>query len=542
VYLNGNSILSDRFTAGQVYNHCINSDGDNQTITNTKCGATRQYGIVVNGDGTVVTNASVKQTNSDCLQANGNNQVWTTVSCTQVTGSGHGLYSVSTGGTFTGITIGDVGGHCFYANSPTQMFKTVSCHSSGDSAIYLNDANLTVDGFDVAASNGPCVDALTGYTNVTIKNGHCGSTASGAGVQSDQDPTLIDRVVVDAAAAACFYIDGDNTSLTNSTGRSCGTSSDGQGIYWDGVGTATITGNTIKQSRQESLLVDGVSGGTFTITNNTFRNAQNAACVAVSTPDVLVMTGNSAIGCYNAAFDVGANTNPKVNSNTGGDASFDSTMSVLCLVTCGGAQVNSNILDGAGSNNNGLLVSNNGSDGLTISGNTITNMSGYGLEVAGTFASTLTNNTVLNSSDTDDVFGIYLNSDGNLLTGSTVTGGYDNGIEVAGDNNVVDNNLNISGNGEDGIHIAATADATSLTGNHTTNNAGEGLENDGTNTVLNTNTSSGNRQDCAGTGTTNPAGVAANPNFGGAGNVCADGSNYSQEGPIKAPIRQHRKK
>jgi hypothetical protein len=464
------------------------------------------------------------------------------VSCTQVTGSGNGLYSQSLGGQFTGVTIGDVGGHCAFVNDSNETLKTISCHSSGNSAIYLNDANLTVDGFDVGTANGACVDANTGYTNVTIKNGHCGSSLSGNAVASDQDPTLIDKVVVDAAANVCFNIDGDNTSLTNSTGRNCGTSSDSQGIYWDGVGTATITGNTIKQSRQESLLVDGVGGGTFTIANNTFRNAQNAACVDVSTPDVLVMTGNSAIGCYNAAFDVGANTNPKVNSNTGGDASFSVTMQVTCNTTCGGAQVNSNILDGSGDGSGGLFVTNNGTALLTISGNTITNMSGFGLVVNGSAATILTNNTVLNSSDTDDVFGIYLNSDGNLLTGSTVTGGYDNGIEVAGDNNVVDNNLNISGNGEDGIHIAATADATSLTGNHTTNNAGEGLENDGTNTVLNTNTSSGNRQDCAGTGTTNPAGVAANPNFGGAGNVCADGSNYSQEGPIKAPIRQHRKR
>jgi parallel beta-helix repeat protein len=534
VYLNGDNILSDRLTVGPAQGHCLLSDGDDQTITNTKCGAANGDGIVVNGDGTTVTNASVKQANGTCLQANGDNQVWTTASCTHATGgTSDGLYSQSNGGSFTGITIGDVGLYCFYVNDSNETLKTTTCHSAGGSAYFLNDANLTVDGFDALASNNVCVDALTGYTNVTIKNGHCGSTATGNAVQSDQDPTLVDKVVVDSASGACFDLAGDNTSLTSSTGRNCATAGSGQGIYWSGVGTAVITGNVIKQSYGESLLVDGVAGGNFTINNNAFRNSLNAACVDVSTPDTLVMTGNSAIDCNSSGFKVSADTNPKVNTNTEGNASFDWAMQVVCNTTCGGAQVNSNILDGTGDGSGGLFVTNNGTAGLTISGNTITNMSGFGLEVVGSAATTLTNNTVLNSSDTDDLFGIWLNSDGNTLTGSTVSGGYDNGIEVAGDNNIVNNNLNVTLNGEDGIHIAGTADATSLTGNHTTNNAGEGLEDDGTNTTWTNNTSSGNRQDCAGTDATF---------VNGGGNSCADGTFFDDPGSILAPARQHKKK
>ena len=214
-------------------------------------------------------------------------------------------------------------------------------------------------------------------------------------------------------------------------------------------------------------------------------------------------------------------------------------MFVHCEITCDTGQVSTNTLDGGGSQADGLLVTNSsGGTGLTISGNLISNMSGHGLEVDGDGANTLSSNTVTNSSDTDDFFGIFLNSDDNVLSASTVTGGYDNGIEVAGDTNNVHDNINVSNNGEDGIHIATGATANTINKNKTLGNQGEGLENDGTNTVLTNNTSTGNRQDCAGTGTTNPVGTAANP--GAQGNTCSDGSKFNQVGPITAPVRRHR--
>jgi hypothetical protein len=85
-------------------------------------------------------------------------------------------------------------------------------------------------------------------------------------------------------------------------------------------------------------------------------------------------------------------------------------------------------------------------------------------------------------------------------------------------------------NGEDGIHIVATADSTSLDLNTTKNNAGEGTEDDGTNTTITNNTSSRNRQDCAGS---NAGGGVYGP-----GNTCADGSTFFDAGVITAPVRR----
>jgi hypothetical protein len=539
VSLSGDGIVSDKFTTGQTYNDCINSNGDNQTITNTKCGPTRDYGVQIFGDGTTVTNLKVTQSNNACLDSEGDNQVWMTASCGHVTGTDsddYGLDAEGTGSSFTGIAIGDTYSDCFRANNSFQTFTTISCHGSGnDYGIYVNDNDVTVNGFDMGSTYNGC--AFSNDVNTTFKNGHCARVLQNEAVFGSSDGLTIDTVVVDAAYGDCFAMyGGSGGKLLNSTGTQCGTGelTDG-GIDWEATGTNTISNNKIKQSSDNSLLVDA-AGGTYTIMNNTFRNAQNDDCVNVSTPDALTMTGNKAQGCYDSAFDVAADVNPKVNSNTGLDASGiagNATMHVRCDTTCNGAQVNSNTLDGGSNETQGLLVTSNGTNGLTISGNLISNMTGTGLEVDGSATTTLTNNTVLNSSDTDDLFGIFLNSDGNTLTGSTVSGGYDNGIEVAGDNNIVNNNVNVTLNGEDGIHIAGTADATSLTGNTATNNAGEGLEDDGTNTTWTNNTSSGNRQDCAGTDATFTD---------GGGNVCADGTFFTDPGSILAPDRHHKKK
>jgi hypothetical protein len=159
-------------------------------------------------------------------------------------------------------------------------------------------------------------------------------------------------------------------------------------------------------------------------------------------------------------------------------------------------------------------------------------MTGTGLEVDGNGNNSLDLNNVQNSSDQDDLFGIYLNSNANTLTNSTVKGGYDNGIEIAGISNSVNSN-NSSKNGEDGIHVAMGSFLTSLNLNSTTKNDGEGTEDDGFLTTITNNFSSGNRQDCAGS---NAGGGSYGP-----GNTCADGTTFLSAGPITAPVRKHRK-
>jgi hypothetical protein len=538
--LNGDNITSDLFTttisSGGTSGDCVDATGDNLKLTNTKCGATRALGIEVHGKNAVVKNAQVRQTRFTCFLSDGDKQAWTDISCGDVTGVGFlGLSADGDGSRLTNVSVGDTDGSCFQANGPNEVWTTIKCHgsSSGD-GILVNGHDVTVDGFDFKSTYLDCALALVGTVNTTFKNGHCGRVLHAPAVVGFADGLLINKVVVDAAWGDCFdffaFPSADGT-LTNSVGASCGTGSFGDGIRWLGTGTNVISGNDIRQTSLFSLRTVAL-GGDYTITNNKFHDAQATSCVLVESPNTLTLTGNKAQGCHDSAYELAARFDPIVNNNNGTDASGISgsspTMHVSCLITCGGGQVKSNVLDGGGNQQPGLLVTNlAGCPGLTISGNTITNMQGTGLEVDGLGCNTLANNTVQDASDVDNLFGIFLNSNANTLTGSDVSFGYDNGIEVGGDSNVVTNN-NSHDNGEDGIHVSGTN--ASLTGNTTKNNAGEGLENDGAGTFLKKNTSSGNRQDCAGTG----LGL-----IDGGGNVCADGTFFTDPGVITAPVRRH---
>jgi hypothetical protein len=175
----------------------------------------------------------------------------------------------------------------------------------------------------------------------------------------------------------------------------------------DSDGTNTISKNDIGQTSDNNLLVS-VAGGDYTITNHKFHDAQFNDYVYVSHPDTRTFTGNKAQMCYRSAFYADVDTNPVVNGNTGIDASgitgaSTPTMYIVCDGTCDGGQVNNNLLDGGGNEQQGLIVTNNSlGDGLTISGNTITNMQGTGLEIGGDGNATVSNNVVANSSDVDD--------------------------------------------------------------------------------------------------------------------------------------------
>jgi hypothetical protein len=256
----------------------------------------------------------------------------------------------------------------------------------------------------------------------------------------------------------------------------------------------------------------------------------------IYTPDHLTLSGNTAKHCYDDAFEVGVNNNPIITNNVGADTAFDYLMYVQCNTSCGSGQISNNKLTGAGDEYQGLSIDNgSGGSGFSVVGNTITDVQGHGIEVTGG-SNHLSGNKVYNAGVADGYFGIFLNSSSNTLTGSTITGGFDNAIEIAGDSNNVYSNLNLTGNGEDGIHVASGWTGNTLNGNTVKSNHGEGIENDGTSTVISSNTSSGNRQDCAGIGSTNPAGVAADPASGG--NTCADHSDFTWLGPITKPTAQ----
>jgi parallel beta-helix repeat protein len=535
--LYGNGVVASGNTFGLTYNACIYSNDNNQQILNNTCGQTREYGIEVFGDNTIVSNLTIGQTYNTCLYSNGFHETWTTVTCGSVTGTGgsdYGMYAGAQNSTYTGIAIGHTYDACFYSDNTNQTFNTISCKGVSDSyGIESTSDNFTVNGFDFGATYSGCVYS-NGSDNATIKNGHCARVLQDEAVNAFAADTTIDKVVVDAAYGICFYVGGDNSTLTNSTGSNCGLGDTDQGIYWYGVGNALISNNVITNTYSTGLYVT-VTGGDFTVTNNKVTGSQWSDCVNIYTPDTLTLSGNTAKQCYDSALDAGANTNPTVTSNTGKDTSFDTMMDIHCYVDCTGAVVGSNTLDGGQDEQNGLLVTNDAATdpGLTVTNNTIMNVSGHGLVTSGDH-NYLSGNSVKNAGVSDNYFGIWLNSNDNTLTGSTVTGGFDNAIEISGNDNNVHDNVNITANDEDGIHVASGNDnivnANTVTANH-----GEGIENDGATTVISNNNSYKNRQDCAGTGTTNPGGVAASPGLGG--NTCADGTDFTDVGPITVPNR-----
>jgi hypothetical protein len=566
VYLAGDNIKADSFSTTLSSGHtgatCVLVDGNLLKLTNVKCGASRDMGIVVNGDDATVTNVQVRQSKNVCLEANGNHQTWLTASCGQVTGGAGGEYGLwSTGNTggspskFTSITIGDVNDTCFQADNPGETFSKISCHgSSNGKGISANNGGNTFDGFDIGTSYDACAaDESDGFGGNTFKNGHCARVVNDAAVWGTDTPFTINNVKVDAAFDDCFaYYDGGNAvdgTLTNSVGKSCGTgASAGNGAEWLGVGTNTITGNDLGQSPAESLLVSVIPTGStyYTVNNNKFHDSLDSDCVNIAIVDRLTFTGNKAQGCLDSAFSFDVNEDPIVSTNTGIDASGlfgGGTMEVFCEVTCdgsavlGGGIVNGNKLDAGGNEADGLHIENlSGGTGLKVTTNTITNMSGIGIHLppADTGGNTLSGNTVLNAGDVDDTtFGIFIESDGNTLLKSNVSGSFDNGIEIAGDNNTLGDGTSTNSNqshdnGEDGTHIASTADSTSLDTNNTKNNSGEGTEDDGTNTTITNNTSSGNRQDCAGTD--------GSGNYDPAPAGCADGSYFTDAGIILKPV------
>jgi Right handed beta helix region len=560
-YLEGVGIHSTGFTSNQQGGACITSVGAMQVIMTTSCGPSRGGpAVFVGGDGSQVSGLTVAQSLGTCLRAAGDNQIWTgftdgRLTCGQAisdgSGTTFGLDAEGTSSTFTNISIGNAADGCFLSNQAVQTFSAPMCTGSGGFGFDSEGASVHVSNLTVGGTSGGCLllNAPTGTATVDGIN-HCGSELTGDSV-SATGQAKVSGLTVDDAAGSCFDFSAGNSSLSGSTGTRCGTGGGGQGINWTGAGTVAISGNTIGQSYDESLKVDVATTGTFTVTGNRFKNALQARCVFVQIVVNLTLTGNQVKGCQGAGIDVRATTNPIVSSN--GLLGFESgdsggpAIRVVCDTTCGGGQVAKNVLTNNGNEADGLLVNNNSpGPGLTIKKNQVFNMSGNGIEVGGSGGNILATNVVVNSSDTDDMFGIWLHSDGNKLSASTVYGGFDNGIEVSGDGNRVYANIQIHDNGEDGIHVAASAANTVLgldpggvaAGNVVFSNNGEGIENDGTGTVIANNNSYDNRQDCAGTGTTSPPGTAINP--AAAGNTCADGTRFNDPGPINAPVRKHR--
>jgi Right handed beta helix region len=546
--LAGDDIKADLFTttisSGGTGGDCVDATGDRLKLTNTKCGSTRAFGIEVHGSPATVTTAQVRQTANTCFNSDGDAQTWSGLTCGQVTGNGgtdYGAYANGDGTKFTNVTLGDTNDAIFYSDGPNQVWTTVKGHgSSNGMGIAVNRSDTTFNGFDITSSYDACAaDLANGEGGNTFKNGHCGRVLNDSAVWGVDDPFTIDTVNVDAALDDCFaYYDGGNAidgTLKNSTALNCGTGvPTARGAEWEGTGTNSITGNDLGQSSGESLNVDTLSGD-YTITNNKFHDAQTSSCVIVSEPDTLSLTGNKAQMCYDAAFNLVVQNNPVVNSNIGNDASSlfgTATMFVQCDTDCSTAHVNLNKLDGGGNEAQGLYFCDNvGTPGATVSSNTVTNMSGTGIEIACNGGVTANLNTVLNSSDVDDLYGIFLNSDGNTLTNSNVSGGVDNGIEVDGDANILDGNKSHD-NGENGIYIRSSATNTVLggtTGNTTNDNFGEGTEDDGASTI-DRNSSTGNRQDCAGSGGGLYGATVAN--------VCTDGSTFSDPGNIFAPVKK----
>src|SRR2546423_346907 len=111
VSLNGDNITADNFStsisSGGTYESCVNATGDFLKLTNTKCGATRDFGIQVHGDDATVTNAQVRQSNNTCFNADGDRQTWMNATCGPVTGTDsddYGLYAGGVDSTFTNIS------------------------------------------------------------------------------------------------------------------------------------------------------------------------------------------------------------------------------------------------------------------------------------------------------------------------------------------------------------------------------------------------------------------------------------------------------
>lgn len=333
--------------------------------------------------------------------------------------------------------------------------------------------------------------------------------------------TVEDNSLVTIGNDGIDFNGGSNVTIRNNTVNATnGGAYDG--IRLTGVNTASLTGNTVRNTGDDGIVVEN-GAGTTTISGNTVYNVDKG--INVSNTAGLTVSGNTVYNVDENAIHVVNSASAQIANNLVGTLGFvtgtgifidPSPLTTITGNTVNGGQIGIHVLDsngvtvggfGAGQANSvtgsliGIKIQN--SDAATVAKNTVNNSGWDAIQivdgsdnaqvlnndingVTGASGIAVMNNShgaVLDGNTIDDTarLGIYvLNSNGlniknNLINNAGLEGSgwYLSGIHLEGANNTTVDNNEVKNARGDGIHVGGAGNqaAQSTTGNIIKNNS-----------------------------------------------------------------------
>lgn len=449
----------------------------------------------------------------------------------------HRLFAVATavilGGSIVGpprasaanITCGDT------IVASTTLDADLSC--IGTDAIRIGADNVTLDlgGHTVSGSAIGIGVTVNGRQNVTVRNGSIIGFFTGVWVENTGGSTLSNLVVTDTAGPAIYLTNSNGNHVTDvavsnsahngislvadsdeNTVRNCTVHGAGFGVIVNGGSDGnTVSECNVSGSRSSAIFVGGGGGAAVSernhvVGNIVHDNPTTGTAVAVFGGAQNELSGNTVSnnGCASdAACGFACEASSACGNTSHGIGLFagtDQTIVAANRITLSrgrgidisqstGAQVFQNDVEGNGLagtvGGNGILVSFGSSDS-TVSGNTVAQNRGHGIQIARSASLASNANTVSNNQiSSNGRFGISINDSGsNIVRGNSITangtGTGDNGIFVGGvaaspgSNNTIVDNVVTGGTGT-GIQLGTLAVGNTVHGNTVNGNARFGI-------------------------------------------------------------------
>lgn len=311
----------------------------------------------------------------------------------------------------------------------------------------------------------------------------------------------------------CNSIVGDGAVVGSNKIRSC---EDGEGVEIQGD-NARVEGNRFASTGSTFVYVHG--GNDAKVLRN--RGVGGWDYCYYLEGDRMRAQGNLASACYHGFYMSGRN--PKAIGNRISNGTEDG-FEIYCSVACAKVEVKNNVARHLANHADGFYVYVGGPGVPLIQGNQVVNASGMGFYLYLPNGGRVVNNTARDVGwEHEEAF--TLDAGNVTFKRNKAIGAGGDGFYILGDENLIEDNV-ARKNHEDGFEVS-TYTGNRLIGNVAQKNKADGIENLGTDTVLRRNRASGNRRDCANSGT-----IAVKQR-----NRCADKSNFNQPGALRDASR-----
>ena len=454
---------------------------DNNDLT--LAGHTYMYGVLMSANNFTVSNNNIKST-SDLQYAN----------CIDVEGPATGV----------------IKNNVFAASAPESAYPVYGAMSNGDVSVNVTDNEINGDAYLVYGVQVGGKDIQVCNNNISAKGNH----TIGIGAHVENLLVKDNNIVADASNVGDMYIwetmgtDTAGIKVTNGKVDISGNSiqSTSVGINADGAEEVTINNAKIDVSAvgdvdNYAVYVNGADKFTMTNSNVTFNGKTNGSTITnavhVFDSETIVSGNNFDITVPSAAVvwapDWSSSTvisegivfdtcddlkfeNNNVNLQYGEVIGYYDTIYAVDILNSNNVLVKGNDIDALG--NNYIYAIKVTGDNFTIDKNNLSATSDYyaaGMDVEGPATGTISNNSILTSSD-NSAYPIYSGMNGLPvsvnITGNDIVGDayYVVGMELGGQKAIVQGN-NISVNGNHTIGIGSTVNNLTVDNNQITSEA-----------------------------------------------------------------------